>query len=107
MARVKALTDRTIAERFAEIKTEEQLWGEISTETKQLAARILGSALEDELQNVDDENVSITWRGFGPATGDVYGGDATGGCNSCHGAAHTSDFVFEPPVFLRASNPSR
>jgi putative transposase len=50
MARVKALTDRTIAERFAEIKTEEQVWGEISAETRQLAARILGSALEDELQ---------------------------------------------------------
>jgi hypothetical protein len=33
MARVKALTDRTIAERFAEIKTEEQVWGEISAET--------------------------------------------------------------------------
>src|SRR3954465_3429109 len=50
MARVKALTDRTIAERFAEIKTDEQLWGEISTETRQLAQRILESALEDELQ---------------------------------------------------------
>ena len=51
MARVKALTDRTIAERFAEIKTEEQVWGEISAETQQLAARILGSALEEELQH--------------------------------------------------------
>ena len=35
MARVEALTDRTIAERFAEIKTEDQLWGDITTETKQ------------------------------------------------------------------------
>ena len=51
MARVKSLTDRTIAERFAEIKTEEQLWGDISTETRQLAQRILESALEDELQH--------------------------------------------------------
>ena len=51
MARVKALTDRTIAERFGEIKTDEQLWGEISTETRQFAQRILGSALEDELQH--------------------------------------------------------
>ena len=33
MARVKALTDRTIAERFAEIKTDEQLWGDITHET--------------------------------------------------------------------------
>jgi len=51
MARVKALTDRTIAERFAEIKTEEQIWDDISTETKQLAERFLGSALDDELQH--------------------------------------------------------
>ncbi len=51
MARVKALTDRTIAERFGEIKTDEQIWGDISAETKQLAERILGSALEDELQH--------------------------------------------------------
>src|SRR5215211_7464224 len=51
MARVKALTERTIAERFGEIKTEDQLWGEISAETAQLAQRILGSALEDELQH--------------------------------------------------------
>ena len=51
MARVKALTDRTIAERFAEIKTEAQVWGDISTETKQLAERILESTLEDELQH--------------------------------------------------------
>jgi len=51
MARVKALTDRTIAERFAEIKTDEQLWGDISTETRQLAQRILETALEDELQH--------------------------------------------------------
>ena len=51
MARVKALTDRTIAERFAEIKTDEQLWGDISTETRQLAQRILESALDDELQH--------------------------------------------------------
>jgi putative transposase len=51
MARVRALTDRTIAERFAEIKTEDQLWGDIGAETKQLAERILGSALEDELQH--------------------------------------------------------
>ena len=51
MARVKALTDRTIAERFAEIKTEDQVWGEISAETKRLAQRILGSALEDELHH--------------------------------------------------------
>jgi len=29
---------------------------------------------------------TIDWRGFGPANGDAYGGDATGGCNGCHDA---------------------
>jgi hypothetical protein len=51
MARVKTLTDRTIAERVAEIKTEEQIWGDISTETKHLAERFIGSALEADLQH--------------------------------------------------------
>ncbi len=32
MPRVKALTDRTLAERFAESQHEEQVWGDISTE---------------------------------------------------------------------------
>lgn len=53
-----------------------------------------------ELTNVDASRVVIAWRGVGPATGDVYGGDATGGCNLCHGSAHASDYVFAPPVFL-------
>jgi hypothetical protein len=49
MARVKALTERTIAERFREIKDEESLWGEISLETRALAKRILEDSLEEEL----------------------------------------------------------
>jgi putative transposase len=49
MAKVQALTQRTIAQRFAEVKEEAQLWGEISAETRRLAQRILESALEAEL----------------------------------------------------------
>lgn len=50
MVRIKALTDRTIAERFQEVKDEETLWGEIAEETRLLARRILEESLEDELQ---------------------------------------------------------
>jgi putative transposase len=49
MIRVKALTDRTIAERFAEVKDEDGLWGDISEQSAALAKRLLESALEEEL----------------------------------------------------------
>lgn len=49
MTRVKALTDRTMAERFREVKDERQLWGDISDETRALAKRIIESSLEEEL----------------------------------------------------------
>ena len=54
------------------------------------------------LKNVDESRVVIDWRGVGPATGDVYGGDATGGCNVCHASAHASDYIFAPPYMLAA-----
>jgi hypothetical protein len=46
-----------------------------------------------ELQNLDDEKVSILWRGVGPPAGEKYGGDPNGGCNGCHGAAKANDSV--------------
>lgn len=49
MAKVKALTDRTIAERFREVKDEELFWDEVSEETRMLTKRLLESALEEEL----------------------------------------------------------
>lgn len=49
MVMVKALTERTIAERFREVKDEETLWGDIGAETRVLAKRLLESALEEEL----------------------------------------------------------
>ena len=49
MVRVKALTERTVAERFAEIKEEDGIWGEISEQSRLVAKRILESSLEEEL----------------------------------------------------------
>ena len=37
-----------------------------------------------ELTNGPGDAPTIQWRGFGPTNGDAYGGDATGGCNTCH-----------------------
>lgn len=49
MAKVVALTERTIAQRFAEVKDEEAIWGDIGEETRMLAKRILEDSLEEEL----------------------------------------------------------
>lgn len=46
-----------------------------------------------ELTNVDEEKVNIVWRGVGPPAGEKYGGDGTAGCNGCHAAAKSNDFV--------------
>lgn len=46
-----------------------------------------------ELKNEAGGAVSIIWRGLGPPAGEKYGGDPTGGCNSCHGASKAQDFV--------------
>ncbi len=38
-----------------------------------------------ELRNLDaNGSVGIVWRGVGPPAGEVYGGDPTAGCNTCH-----------------------
>jgi hypothetical protein len=37
--------------------------------------------------------LQILWRGVGPPAGEMYGGDPSGGCNSCHGGAKSNDFV--------------
>jgi len=50
MVQVKALTDRSVAERFREVKDEEGFWGDIAAETRQLAKRIVESALDEELE---------------------------------------------------------
>ncbi len=49
MAKVKALTDRTIAERFAEIKDEASLWGDIGPAAQRMVSSMVGSSLEAEL----------------------------------------------------------
>ena len=39
-----------------------------------------------ELQNLDDgsDSVKIIWHGFGPPSGETYGGDVNANCNTCH-----------------------
>jgi hypothetical protein len=37
-----------------------------------------------ELRNTAAGGVMIVWRGVGPPAGEVYGGDANAGCNTCH-----------------------
>jgi len=37
-----------------------------------------------ELRNLENGTVGIVWRGVGPPAGEVYGGDPTAGCNTCH-----------------------
>jgi hypothetical protein len=46
-----------------------------------------------ELQNVDEHSVRVLWRGVGPPAGEKYGGDPNGGCNGCHTAAKSNDYV--------------
>jgi hypothetical protein len=44
---------------------------------------------------------SILWRGVGAPAGEKYGGDATGGCNTCHaGACKANDSVCSPRLVL-------
>lgn len=49
MVRVKALTERTVAERFQEIKDDDSIWDDVSEQTRMLAKRIIESSLEEEL----------------------------------------------------------
>jgi hypothetical protein len=37
-----------------------------------------------ELRNAADGTPGIVWRGVNPPNGEMYGGDPTGGCNTCH-----------------------
>lgn len=53
-----------------------------------------------ELKNGAGGAVSINWRGLGPPSGEGYGGDKDGGCNTCHGASRDNDFVTSPGLSL-------
>jgi len=50
MATVPALTDRTPAQRFAEVRDEEALWGELRPELARLVKTVLETTMEDELR---------------------------------------------------------
>jgi hypothetical protein len=50
-----------------------------------------------------DAGVDYQWRGVGPppSTGEEYGGDPNGGCNTCHEACGASnDYVCSPKLQL-------
>jgi hypothetical protein len=46
-----------------------------------------------ELIRNQDETATVRWQGLGPPAGEKYSGDKAGGCNSCHSAASSNDFV--------------
>jgi putative transposase len=49
MATVPALTDRTLAQRWAEVRDEDALWGDLRPELLEAVQRILEATMEDEL----------------------------------------------------------
>ena len=50
-----------------------------------------------ELKSVGG-TLRINWRGVGPPAGEMYGGDANGGCNGCHLSHADNDFVSSLPL---------
>lgn len=52
-----------------------------------------------ELLNLPGDAPSIKWRGVGPPSGEMYGGDPNG-CNGCHGGARGNDFVWTAGLSL-------
>ncbi|HEY4242989.1 MAG TPA: hypothetical protein VGM88_24405 [Kofleriaceae bacterium] len=59
-------------------------------------------AVNWEWGEITENPVTIVWRGYGPPTGDSYGGDVNT-CNDCHKACGSSnDYVCSP--FLQLSS---
>ena len=46
-----------------------------------------------ELRNIDADNVLIVWHGYGPMSGESYGGNPDT-CNDCHKGAKANDYVW-------------
>ncbi len=60
-----------------------------------------GGAANWEWFELQENPVTIVWRGVGPPNGETYGGDPDGGCNSCHAACGASnDFICSPYLQL-------
>lgn len=53
-----------------------------------------------ELRRREDESLGIVWRGINPPSGEGYGGDPLGGCNSCHQMAIKNDYVHASALTL-------
>jgi hypothetical protein len=47
----------------------------------------------------------VRWHGWGPPSGEMYGGDAGGACNGCHTAAAANDYVLSPGLVLTPADP--
>jgi len=53
-----------------------------------------------EIEETSGGAIVVIWHGVGPPAGEMYGGDPNGGCNSCHKAAVSNDFVLSPALKL-------
>ena len=53
-----------------------------------------------ELRRRDDDSLGIVWRGVNPPSGEGYGGDPLGACNSCHEKATQNDYVHAKALTL-------
>lgn len=54
-----------------------------------------------ELAERPDRSVAIKWRGVSAPSGEQYGADPHGTCNTCHGEAKANDYVKSPALALR------
>lgn len=58
-----------------------------------------------ELMNIDDQHVTVVWRGVGPPAGERYGGNPAT-CNDCHLRAASNDDVWSSALALASGAPS-
>lgn len=52
-----------------------------------------------ELTNGPNDEPQLKWRGTGPPSGEMYGGDPNG-CNGCHAGAKQNDWVWTAALSL-------
>lgn len=57
-----------------------------------------------ELLGASSGVASIKWRGFGPPSGEAYGGNPQAGCNPCHLLAASNDYVLTPGLVLSGAD---
>lgn len=57
-----------------------------------------------EYFELQEAPVKYIWRGLGPPLGDTYGGDPNG-CNNCHVACESNDYICSPVLQLASLQP--